>query len=735
MKSEAIKYLTKEGQRSSLAIFPLNGKYPMISKEKGGHGCKDATRDRAQVESWWSQYPSANIGIATGEINGLLVIDVDIKHDQGKYGDESLKALESELGELPQTWVAITGSGGLHYYFKYPVGHEISISASQLGEDIDIRANGGYVVAPPSVHPDTGRLYEWECGSDPEETPLAELPEKWLERLEKKKVTGEALGESQKKLFEIPETVPEGARNDTIFRYGASLRAKSVPAIKTWELLSQFNSEKCNPPISEAELQKIYDSVMKYQAGSSEDEIMKARKQEIMKSGGEDLSQFHHFKNGVPTSVYDLRIYEYLSQKGDLFILGGVPYMYKDGVYRGDVSGANLKTAISKLIYPELDKSSTEERVYRMFLNRTELQVSYEEINQYPQHWINFRNGFYDPVAQKMIPHDPKYRAINQIPHDYDPSAQLTGTEVEKWLQFIVPEKDDREMLLQYMGYCLTRDTRQQKFMILWGSGGSGKSTVNRLIDSMIGAENISNISLKELSQRFASYGLLGKTLNSCADLEVSALEDTSVIKKILGEDSLRGEPKGKQDIYFKNYAKLIFSTNELPLVISEKTNGFYRRLLILNMTRQPEHKRADYLEILKGELDYLIWLSVKALERMYQAGLIVESAGSVEAVQSLRNDSDTVEAWINDECYRVKGARTERGQLYQKYVSYCDSTDRTALSRNSFFRSLRMKDFKEGKSGFRYFEGISLEKSAQTDSEKCPEWTPVDDQMDLPFN
>ena len=98
----------------------------------------------------------------------------------------------------------------------------------------------------------------------------------------------------------------------------------------------------------------------------------------------------------------------------------------------------------------------------------------------------------------------------------------------------------------------------------------------------------------------------------------------------------------------------------------------------------------------------------------MYQAGLITESAGSVEAVQSLRNDSDTVEAWINEECYIVKGARTERGQLYQRYTSYCDSTDRTALSRNSFFRSLRMKDFKEGKSGFRYFEGISLEKSAQ---------------------
>ena len=116
MREEAIKYLTKEGQRGSLAIFPLNGKYPMISKEKGGHGCKDATRDRAQAESWWSQYPSANIGIATGEINGLLVIDVDIKHDQGKYRNQSSKAGEAELGELPQTWVARTVSVGLHYY-------------------------------------------------------------------------------------------------------------------------------------------------------------------------------------------------------------------------------------------------------------------------------------------------------------------------------------------------------------------------------------------------------------------------------------------------------------------------------------------------------------------------------------------------------------------------------------------------------------------------------------------
>ena len=79
MKKEAISYLNKDGERPALAIFPLKGKIPLTD-----HGCKDATRDRAQVEAWWKKYPSANIGIATGEINHLLVIDIDQKPDQGK---------------------------------------------------------------------------------------------------------------------------------------------------------------------------------------------------------------------------------------------------------------------------------------------------------------------------------------------------------------------------------------------------------------------------------------------------------------------------------------------------------------------------------------------------------------------------------------------------------------------------------------------------------------------------
>ena len=181
------------------------------------------------------------------------------------------------------------------------------------------------------------------------------------------------------------------------------------------------------------------------------------------------------------------------------------------------------------------------------------------------------------------------------------------------------------------------------------------------------------------------------------------------------------------------------FYKNLIDFIISLTTNG--------SLPLQNTLCKNTFDCTLGGPFEYvyltcsqLIRLSVKALERMYQAGLITESKGSAEAVQSLRNDSDTVEAWISEECSRVKGAKEERGKLYQKYVSYCDSTDRTSLSRNNFYRSLRMKDFREKMSmGIRYFEGISLEKSALKsaldDDEKCSEWTPVGDQMDLPFN
>lgn len=135
--------------RRAFAVFPLRGKVPWIAERDGGRGYRDATRDERVIRNWWGRWPSANIGIATGATSDLFVLDID----PAKGG-----AVE-RLPPLPLTKRVRTGSGGWHFYFRHVDG--LRCTASQVGPGIDTRGDGGYVVAPPSLHPDTGRRYEW----------------------------------------------------------------------------------------------------------------------------------------------------------------------------------------------------------------------------------------------------------------------------------------------------------------------------------------------------------------------------------------------------------------------------------------------------------------------------------------------------------------------------------------------------------------------------------------------
>ncbi|WP_309382028.1 DUF3987 domain-containing protein [Cerasicoccus frondis] len=155
-------------------VFPLTpgGKEPLIPKAKGGNGCLDATTDTMVIRRWWNNEPQANIGLACGKVSGFFVLDVD-----GEQGSRSLTALESEIGPLPETLEQTTGTGGRHLLFKYPEGRKVG---NRIGfrPKLDIRADGGYIVMAPSIHPDTKQAYRWPYG---ENTPLAEAPVKLLD--------------------------------------------------------------------------------------------------------------------------------------------------------------------------------------------------------------------------------------------------------------------------------------------------------------------------------------------------------------------------------------------------------------------------------------------------------------------------------------------------------------------------------------------------------------------------
>ena len=121
------------------------------------HGLSDASTDPDTINQWWREWPDANIGIVTGPESGLVVLDVDPRHD----GDKSLRDLESQHAPLAPTLEVQTGGGGRHLYFKYPEGANLGNSSGTLGPGLDVKGSKGYVVAPPSLHA-SGKTYQWK---------------------------------------------------------------------------------------------------------------------------------------------------------------------------------------------------------------------------------------------------------------------------------------------------------------------------------------------------------------------------------------------------------------------------------------------------------------------------------------------------------------------------------------------------------------------------------------------
>lgn len=442
---------------------------------------------------------------------------------------------------------------------------------------------------------------------------------------------------------------------------------------------------------------------------------------------------FHNIDaKGNPTGVVDARVYDYLAHTQYIIVCGGIPYIYIDGCYRMDLRGVYIKTLITHCLLENFVKSTTIERIFKLFLIRKELVVQPEQLNHHAGYFINFKNGMYNVLEGKLRKHSPSILSVNQIPWEYRPDGEHgPGTEIEKFLSYAVPNKDDREMLLEYIGLCCSIDRDQQKMMVICGDGGTGKSTIINLIQKLVGKENTSNVAMSKLSDNFQSIRLMGKLLNSCADLEIDALDDVTMIKKLIGEDSISDSYKGKDIISFDNYAKMLFSTNELPLVRNEKTEGFYRRLLILTMNEKPKKRDPRLQDKLENEIPYLLHLAMEALHRMYVRGYIIESEQSAGSVSQLRRDSDTIEAFLYEMCDTGDPEfKASRKDLYEQYTKYCKDSECQGHQKKNFFKALRNKGFQECKvSGERMFRLVKLK------GEDADGFMKVPAKGDIPFD
>ena len=239
------------------AVFPLvpGEKTPAVAG-----GFKVATTDLDQIEQAWRANPRFNVGIATGGMsNGLLVIDLDVDDAKDEDGYLTLRSWELEHGDLPETVTAVTGRGGLHMLYRVDEPIACSVN-SELG--VDIRCEGGYFVAPPSLHPN-GSRYEWE--NDPADYKLAKADANVLSFV--RHVQPERLTRGAK--FELPAQIAAGDRNDTLMRFAASMQARGEDDVFILAALEAANKLRCKPPMGERELQKIVESVTsRYDKGS-----------------------------------------------------------------------------------------------------------------------------------------------------------------------------------------------------------------------------------------------------------------------------------------------------------------------------------------------------------------------------------------------------------------------------------------------------------------------------------
>ncbi|MHB1845348.1 MAG: bifunctional DNA primase/polymerase [Deltaproteobacteria bacterium] len=227
------------------------GKHPMTR-----YGVKDSSGQADQLERWWSEWPEANVGVATGAQSNLVVLDIDPRHG----GDDSLLELEKEFGKLPATPTSLTGGGGQHFLFLHPGGGRRVASATAVRPGVDIRADGTLIVAPPSRHA-SGSDYHWDGGFHPEDCPLA-IPPSWVVAPS----TPGARGVAARRTVSFwrqktSEPIVEGSRNEAIAQLSGHLLRRGVDPFVALDLLRALNQTRCRPPLSDDEIQRTVNSI------------------------------------------------------------------------------------------------------------------------------------------------------------------------------------------------------------------------------------------------------------------------------------------------------------------------------------------------------------------------------------------------------------------------------------------------------------------------------------------
>jgi len=625
---------------------------PLVPKKKTPlteHGKDDASDDPDQIKTWWTRWPKANIGGKTGEESGIMVLDVD--------GPEGFKFLEDK--PTLETLVSKTGKGRQIFY-QHP-GFEVKNFVRKI-PDTDFRGDGGYVVLPPSIHPN-GQHYAWLTIFEPAPAP------KWLLELIHEK--------NFDKAPTIEGKIPIGQRNNVLTSLAGSMRRRGFCFEAINAAIQTENQKNSIVPLPESEVENIAKSICKYdpkdppqphtQADPDRyftDDKKPKFKYEVMVA--DILDAFH-----IITFTDTERLWTYSPVAG---------HYLKNGQ-------TELRKYISEKLGAAHRKHYADETIYQV---KTKTYADRQNIEP-PARLLNIRNGILNIKTLELISHTPQHFFTSRLPVEYKPEAN--GDVFQKFIKEIVDIKG-AETLQEYAGYTLQRDSRYKKALFLHGDTDTAKSTYLNLIKALVGTDNVAAVSLQRLEMRFQKSRLYHKLANIYPDLSKTALTRTGVFKYTTGNDPIEAEIKNSMNfIKFTNYAKHYFSANDLPEVTGDESDAFYNRLLMVEFTHQFKNPEKDpnILEKLTKpeELSTMLNWALEGLHKLNKQEHFTHDQTTDYWREHYKRAASPVYAFAQDRCDTDPNAYTVKQDSYDAFIRYCLKYKLGTVSKTRFYEGL----------------------------------------------
>ena len=407
--------------------------------------------------------------------------------------------------------------------------------------------------------------------------------------------------------FQLEDTIKEGGRNDHLFKYACKLRAAGMEKSEILAALVVINKERTDSPLSESEINVITESACGY--NKPPEPIVKPDKSYAYalvikeeKAGGKYIycledDKFYYYKEGYWQSLFEVEF------------LGIIQESMKE-IIRHPIS---LRRQI-------IDN-------FRQ-LGRIHL----EQFNFAPL--INLKNGMINPYDGILQDHKAEYYSTNRLPYNYNSEAKC-----DLWIKSIneILENDQKKIsiLQEFFGYCLTRDVKQHKAMLLLGESRSGKSTLLQVLRNVVGSNNCSSVPLKYIADSQATPILINKLVNIDTDVSAKAEEFEAEFKTITSGEPVHCNQKFIAAFDFVPYCKLIMAANIFPK-ITDHSSAFYNRLLLIPCDRvfSEEEQNRDLPKQLEAESSGILNWSIEGLRRLTERGRFEQHDFMRDAVQ-----------------------------------------------------------------------------------------------------